>query len=311
MHEDACTQLDLAVLILSTPTEAGAVARQATRQSWAHALPNHPCASRYWFVLGRSGYPSSDSSIGADGDILRVDAPEGYRNVTLKVLASFRWLVREQPLPFSHVFKTDDDAFVCISGVLRVLHQHRPLYAGLAVPPMRVILTPGHKWQDLAYARTFRRSHYYDYFQGIGYALKAELARTVVTNADDLAIWTRRPPPANEDAWIGALARTPILPRHLQADGSPATVLPANRSLEVEAMLPAVQWTITNVTSACAAGHLMVHKLAPAELENCALAAAASPPFCHIRLPTRVVRDWWLHPPRSASGRERCACHTL
>ena len=300
------------MLILSTPTAAGATARAATRQAWAHNLPTRPCVARFWFVLGSTGHMSnsevlSSGQLERESDLLFVDAPEGYRNVTRKVLAAFDWLVHRQPMHFEYVFKTDDDAFICVGGLLRVLRRQRPLYAGLAVPPQRVIVLPGHRWQDLAYAKVFRRRMYLDYFQGLGYALRMELVRTVIANADRLGLWTSDPPPANEDAWVGALART----QHNGAGASVGSVLPINRSLAVEALLPAAQWiSRENTTRACAAGYLMVHKLAPRELLTCAEAAAAAPPYCHLRTNGRVPRggEWWMHPPRSAGGSERCSC---
>ena len=48
----------LAVLILSTPTAEGEVARAFVRQAWAHALPSRPSAARFWFVLGGSEGPA-------------------------------------------------------------------------------------------------------------------------------------------------------------------------------------------------------------------------------------------------------------
>ena len=92
-----CDHIPLAVLILSSPHAK--VARQATRQAWAH----HTAACspvRYWFVLGNS----LRGARVAGEDMLHVDAPEGYGNISLKVIAGLRWLVR-QPFSFANVLK--------------------------------------------------------------------------------------------------------------------------------------------------------------------------------------------------------------
>ena len=300
--------LELAVLILSSPKNG--VARDAVRQAWAHAAPKScPCETRFWFVIG-----DTDRATRAEGDLLLVNAAEGYRNVTRKVIAAFRWLL-DQSISVSYVFKTDDDAFVCTGGVMRMLRLHRPLYAGIVMPHQKVITKPDHPWRDVAYSRTFHagaQGRYADYFQGAGYALRLALVRTVVRNADRLGIDTMEPPPSNEDAWVGALARVRTTSVGEDSPGSAAVALAPNQSLELETPLPAAQWlrTSDNLTHICAAGYLLVHKLQPTDLLECARAAAALPPFCQVRRYVNVHQQaaWRDHAPRSASGKLRCAC---
>ena len=83
--------LDLAVLILSRPGREGRAtsSQQATRAAWAHW--KRPCAVRHWFLLGGA------SRTHAEHDVLHVRAPEGYGNITLKVLAGMRWLLQGGP----------------------------------------------------------------------------------------------------------------------------------------------------------------------------------------------------------------------
>lgn len=240
--------------------------------------------------------------------MLHVDAPEGYGNISLKVIAGLRWLVR-QPFTFGHVLKTDDDTFVCVGALLRFLLTNQPLYAGLAdhgthQTPRRVITRHGHKWSDATYATVFGKEVYDDYMQGVGYSLSSGLARTVVRNADALQIGAGHAPSV-EDALIGTLARYSP-----PGEATHGVRLAANRSLDTELLVPTVQW-VQNVSASCALGFLLVHKLSPSGLEQCARAAVLSPPYCHVR-PASLVGQSARHVAhdRSFSGApQRCACN--
>ena len=259
MHTRGCTQpLDLAVLILSRPTAEGAAQRETSRATWAR-WPD-PCQVRFWFLLGADRYNAEHaqphatpmaaerrlnataSGVRVRGDELRVPYTEGYRRISLKVLAAMRWLMEEQPLRVRHVLKTDDDTFVCVGGVLRFVRAHQPHYAGkpagLSVRPKwatwppkgkpeaslsrevlqrmakaknwlpLVRIEPTHRWYDAAYRDVFHTNLYRDYMQGVGYVLSAAVARAVVRNAALLGLGPEHAS-GMEDAWVGALARHP------------------------------------------------------------------------------------------------------
>ena len=180
---DRCDRqpLDLAVLILSRPAEAGGTAAQeAVRAAWAH-WPQ-PCVVRHWFLIGGAAHDH------VRGDMLHVTAPEGYSKIFLKVLAGMRWLLRSRAHGGQHAFrfllKTDDDAFVCLGGVLRFLAASLPLYAGK--PGGRnttAHFKASHPFHDPSYFRTYHRTYFADYFVGAGYVLASGLVDTVVENA--------------------------------------------------------------------------------------------------------------------------------
>ena len=265
-----CTgPLDLVVLILSRPSLYGGTtdSQRAVRATWAHW--KQPCAVRHWFVLGGA------MRTYAQDDVLHVMAPEGYANITLKVLASMRWLLhggpnrahaaagvlgagavaassqhgsvdgdRQRRLThgttahghlFHYLLKTDDDSYVCMGGVMRLLAQHLPLYAGRASAERQISSRDkmGRRFdaKEPTYSDVFNRTGVYDYFQGAGYVLSAGLVEAVLENARRLGlggglspsypstssgsarkrqVGGTRPVPqpgSNEDAWIGAFAR--------------------------------------------------------------------------------------------------------
>ena len=157
----ACSRpLVLASLILTRPGPEGRASQQAVRATWARW--HDPCEVRSYFVLGVSnGSLSTHASL--DGDLLRVPAREGYTSISLKVLAALRWLDDGAggtlPHGFRYVLKTDDDAWVCVGGVLRFLAQFPAVrYAGApSGTRMRVRTSQTRKlhWLDHAYVETF------------------------------------------------------------------------------------------------------------------------------------------------------------
>ena len=96
----------------------------------------------------------------------------------------------------------------------------------------------------------------------------------------------------------------------MSGDHGAAVVLPANRCMRVEAQLPTAQWRVWNANSACQMGFLVVHKLLPIQLSECAKAAAAAPPYCALRaMDPWQPAPWRDNPPRSVNGSTRtCAC---
>lgn len=322
-HGRACVANHVPLAVLIRCPDADPAPMAAARTSWAHASPTEGASKacspvRFWFVVGGAAAPH------AEGDILKVDAPDGYDTLNLKVIAGLRWLVRQRDFTYDHVLVSKTDAFVCVGALLRFVIANKPLYSGLpdhgAMSKQRkIIKRKGHKWSDPHYATTFQRDTYADYMQGVGYTLSSALAKTVVRNAEALNIGMAEAS-AVEDAWIGALARYVVRGPHsaesdssgrrLEAAGEEAPApkgrslgkangkasgkghggsvrLSANRSLVTEKLVPTAQWVDAapdkNITRSCSHGFVLVHRLTSPELLECAQAAKASPPYCHVK----------------------------
>ena len=322
--------LELAVLILSRPGDAGAEQRQATRSAWAH-WPD-PCEARFWFLLG--GAPT----LSVADDVLYLPVPEGCKfptsaielpcpplhlpsvdrtissagalvdtdtKISLKVLHGFRWLVHQHG-GFRHVLKTDDDSFVCVGSLLSLLRAAPSgmMYAGKPNWQHRKVRVTmaSHKWYDAAYAETFERTVYGDYHQGAGYLLSEALARGVVRTAHRLGVLTNSSKgSAVEDAWLGALARAPgtgLLPRQRNRSDSVA--------LAREPEIPIALNVAMNVSASCRGDYVIVHKMVDgATLRHCARAMAASPPLCKPRFGSVAQH---LHAVGKWQAGPRCPC---
>ena len=243
----AVVAVDLLVLILSSQQKRlnPSRRRMAVRRSWAHAslssdlgaresAASDLCSVRYVFVLGGGKGPARMLR----ADVLELPVPDGYRQISAKVVGALRWAVGAAP--FRYLLKTDDDSFVCVARLLELLRPlpRSKLYLGVINPKHNVITadtrTNYERWRDPDYVTFFNRSVYAPYMQvasnrglaascgrrslrcsmhalttpmsdfpcekGAGYILSADLAATAVARADVLPRLT-----AVEDALVGAL----------------------------------------------------------------------------------------------------------
>ena len=114
---------DLLVLILSTPTFEGALARSQLRQTWAQ-WHSPTCVVHFRYVLGRPPDRASDevrllATASREPEVMLVNASEGYTLLSHKVFPIFKLAVERES--FAYLLKTDDDSYVCIGGMLRWL----------------------------------------------------------------------------------------------------------------------------------------------------------------------------------------------
>jgi hypothetical protein len=114
------------------------------------------------------------------------------------VLAAFSWL--NSRVAFKYVLKTDDDAAICVGGLLRALAPlpRAALYWGKLRAGGLLVELSG-KWADTGYATIFGTPTYGDYAFGAGYMLSRDLAGEAVSRASGLAGAMRV-----EDGLIGA-----------------------------------------------------------------------------------------------------------
>lgn len=124
----------LLILIHSAPTNVKK--RLAIRYSWGmagntksqlHALHNRHgnkrLPFRYFFVIGKPRENRISNMIKKEleefDDVIYLDVPDNYRNLTLKTILSFNWVNEHCKGDF--ILKTDDDCFVNVNNILKFL----------------------------------------------------------------------------------------------------------------------------------------------------------------------------------------------
>lgn len=215
---------DLVALILSSRQRelTPARRRQAVRASWAShtahlgaadAATTELCSVKPLFVVGGGkarAHVRSDAA--GNEDLLVLPVPDGYRQITQKVVAAFAWVT--STLQFKYVLKTDDDSFICLARLLELL---RPMargavYLGVANRHHSVVLQPSNpqymRWRDAEYVALFNRTVYPPYMQGAGYVLSRDMAQLVVRTGSEAAGRV-----AIEDALVGTLLDGHAKPR--------------------------------------------------------------------------------------------------
>jgi hypothetical protein len=98
--------------------------RDAVRETWARlgtASANETAVVR--FVIGRTGDAAIDAAVRKEsqeqGDIAMLPMRESYEALTTKTLETMRWAAREWS--FDYLLKTDDDSFVRLDRIVRLL----------------------------------------------------------------------------------------------------------------------------------------------------------------------------------------------
>lgn len=203
----------LFLLILLPVRRKSFAARQAIRKSWGNSdnqinqlylrsVDSYRYRAFTWktiFVVGRSrGTEGSnlEEESRLHKDILKVDTPEGYRNIQKKVMLSLSWASLWCKCSF--VLKTDEDAFVNIHRVLpwvEHLVEKNILYAGAVNYDAPVIRDWEHP--NFVSFEDHPQPTYKPYCSGGGYFLAGSFLKNLTQAAKSI------PPIANEDAYIG------------------------------------------------------------------------------------------------------------
>ncbi|KAL1116874.1 hypothetical protein AAG570_005343 [Ranatra chinensis] len=169
----------LVIAVLSASDHAQQ--REAIRQTWGGRLNR---AVRLFFVVGAA--PSRlehnlKAEHEANGDLLRVQAPESYRGLTRKLLDTLKRLHADYR--FDYLLKVDDDSFVQLDGLIEELRGlEGPLYWGY-FQGRGTVFQEG-RWKETNW---FLCDRYLPYAYGGGYVLSHNLVQFIVQNADMLS----------------------------------------------------------------------------------------------------------------------------
>ncbi|KAI0232148.1 Beta-1,3-galactosyltransferase 4, partial [Lamellibrachia satsuma] len=192
----------LVILITSAPDHV--VQRSAIRRTWCATAESAPASLRFQcvFLVGATGNEVTERAVRAEmaahRDIAKGTFVDSYRNLTSKVLAGFHWCSSNCTSRF--VLKTDDDCFVNVAVLLRLLavQPDDDLYVGKIAEDTRVIRNVDSPWAVSEHE--YPPLYYPAYASGTGYVLSYSAMRKILTESRRLRAFP------NEDAYVGVLA---------------------------------------------------------------------------------------------------------
>ena len=188
--------------------------RVKVRSSWASGYSNT------FFLVAGDWTVELEEEFKEHNDLIYIARPEGYRLITLKVLV-FLAAAREH-LPHSAVMKTDDDTYVRMSEVIKLVDEHKgePLYHGAHCGQKHVVRRPEDPWY--VSREVLARDTYPNFAYGGGYVLSSSTNKCAVEK-----MWERNDAELSpvEDAFVGLLVED--CPGECTADGRFMTGSPA------------------------------------------------------------------------------------
>ncbi|GAA5821862.1 hypothetical protein JCM3770_000620 [Rhodotorula araucariae] len=189
---DAAATVRILVLVTSSWTNRSAVNRHTFRETSVRLFPPRVAGAgaeraevsvAYRFLVGRAPSPRTAARAGpgieaeADewGDMLLVDAPDGYEQLSRKVYEGWRWAAA---VDADYVVKTDDDILVRMDVLARELGQlgrRKEYWRGFAYWDIPAIKDASNKNADFAY----ELSPFPPYTAGALHILSHDLVRLV------------------------------------------------------------------------------------------------------------------------------------
>ena len=199
-------QLRILVLILSAPK--GTIRRNAIRGTWLHDFTYGSLSVTSRFLIGTLGISKEELAGGLEKEnanfkdlLLLPSLLDSYSNLTAKVLLGMQWAAEN--VPFDYVLKTDDDSYVRLERLVRVLEAMRcpeNLYWGYFMGSAFPEATG--KWKEKEW---FLCPHYLPYAMGGGYVLSRSTVSLLLRFSHRLKMYS------NEDVSMA----TWLAPYHL------------------------------------------------------------------------------------------------
>eukprot|EP00794_Sanderia_malayensis_P006929 gene6929-7707_t len=155
------------------------------------------------FVIGISEDEETaklaDNESATYNDILKVNYPESFRNLTSKSLAAFNWVSKN--CNAKYILKTDDDCYVNVRGLLQWLNRlpSKYNYIGKVQSGMEVVRDKNDRY--FVSSERFPNKFYPEYCSGGGYILKSDILPELLRTAQTVNLI------ANEDAFIGIVVK--------------------------------------------------------------------------------------------------------
>lgn len=211
-EESHCSirRLRLLVLILSAPK--GTIRRNAIRGTWLHDYSEGSLTVTSRFLVGTLGISGEELAGGLEKEnanfkdlLLLPSLLDSYSNLTAKVLLGMQWAAEN--VQFDYVLKTDDDSYVRLERLMRVLEAMRcpenlfwGYFMGYGFP-----VSTG-KWKEKEW---FLCPHYLPYAMGGGYVLSQSTVSLLLRFSHRLKMYS------NEDVSMATwLAPYRLLRKH-------------------------------------------------------------------------------------------------
>ena len=195
--------IDVLFLILVNPEDEHG--RINIRQSWVSVTQaNRAARFRHLFVIGSTRNAQRQRRIDAEqahyGDILQKDMPEGYRNITVKMVSGMQWATVHCSNA-RYIMKVDIDTFVNIAGLMSVISSigaEVGLFGKCEYVHGPIRMNGHHR--DISH-EMHPETACAPYCFGGGYVLTMEAAKGLVWIAPDM------PPLGVEDVFVGMCLR--------------------------------------------------------------------------------------------------------
>ncbi|XP_054156774.1 beta-1,3-galactosyltransferase 1-like, partial [Oppia nitens] len=143
------TSHDMVVVIYSAGRSTGKYFnyRQELRSGWVGVMKSHKIS--VWFALALNNNQTVNEELMIESDtyqdIIQFGFVDNYYNLTLKAIAIQRWLHRYCQ-SVKYMLKTDDDVFVNVDLLVKVLADFKTGISGILFKNKPVFREVGHKW---------------------------------------------------------------------------------------------------------------------------------------------------------------------
>jgi hypothetical protein len=146
-------------------------------------------------VLTREEATSLSPSEQAWEELLVIDAPTGYHQITHKTFAIIQHAAAQQA---DFLLKIDDDAYVHVPTFATHLrctvaqHAGHHLFMGVEWSASKVFTEPGHIYRNEEYLSHTGLTHYPRFMSGAGYLMSGSVARVLTYMQEQVGLlWTR------------------------------------------------------------------------------------------------------------------------
>ncbi|XP_063423227.1 beta-1,3-galactosyltransferase 1-like [Mytilus trossulus] len=172
--------IDILIMIMSSPQNK--LSRNAIRDTWLKHTKTNKGNIRYVFLLGDSSMTNElEKENLKTNDIILGSFKDTYNNLTYKTLMSFQWAAKHcRNAQF--VMKTDDDVYVHIPGLKRVIKENAKALQTAVGGYCQQVANPVRDKESKWYAsfESYPQTTYPGYCSGTGYVTSLNVVTHIV-----------------------------------------------------------------------------------------------------------------------------------
>ncbi|XP_052081856.1 beta-1,3-galactosyltransferase 5-like [Mytilus californianus] len=189
-NEDICKtkneSIDILIMITSSPQNK--LSRNAIRETWLTHTKMNKGHIRYVFLLGESPMTKElENENVQTKDIILGNFKDAYNNLTYKTLMGYQWATKYCKNA-QFVMKTDDDMYVHIPGLTRVINENSKVLqsavGGNCKQSARPIRNSRSKWY--ASLKSYPQKTYPGFCSGTGYITSLNVVTKVIEISKDV-----------------------------------------------------------------------------------------------------------------------------